>query len=69
MSLCIATHNYYCSYDVQPHVGSDNGVDACYTVLNTRGDVFGNCGHTTTDFTACAEAYVCIENLSVIMIS
>jgi hypothetical protein len=40
------------------HTGTNSGVDRCYSLGNTRGDQFGNCGHSTTAFVACSARQV-----------
>ena len=37
---------------------TDKGVDECFSVLNTRGDFYGNCGSDGTNFISCAVRYV-----------
>lgn len=36
---------------------TDKGVDECFSVLNTRGDFYGNCGSDGTNFVGCAPRY------------
>lgn len=36
----------------------DMGVRECYTSYNPQGSVFGNCGHTSTDYIPCAQRYL-----------
>ena len=35
------------------------GVSNCYTSYNPQGNVFGNCGYTSTDYIPCAQRYAC----------
>ena len=35
--------------------GTNNGIDECYTGYNTRGDRFGNCGHSGGSYNPCAD--------------
>lgn len=35
----------------------DMGVTQCYTSYNPQGTVFGNCGHTSTDYIPCSQRY------------
>ena len=33
---------------------TSKGSDVCYSTYNTRGDQFGNCGHTSSSFIPCS---------------
>lgn len=39
---------------------ADMGLDRCYTSYNERGDEFGNCGHTSTQYLPCSSRFVAI---------
>ena len=51
------------------HSGSNKAIDVCYNRANIRGDEFGNCGHSTTNYLACSMRYDLAISVLMFMLS
>jgi disintegrin and metalloproteinase domain-containing protein 12 len=54
-SFCFSGHCQTRENQCQHHFGAGDAIDACYTRVNTLGNVFGHCGVSETDYLPCSE--------------